>query len=449
MNAAPNAPVPIAHVLNTAGLGGVPEAAWHLLTRLSPERWERHLYVMSPPAGSADHSEQAAEARAERLARFEAAGIRVSASAAGDGALARQGAFGDWLHRHRIALLHTHSYKPNLQARLQAAALGPVGLPLVAHYHNQYDNKWQADGSLSLDRRLAGRSAALVACSTAVARHVEDRLGLVAGRVLVVPNGVDGTRFRPAPDAAARLAARQGLAGWLGGSADDPTLATQPWIALVGRLCRQKGQDLLLRAAARLRQAHPDARWLLVGSADDTAHRDELLALAQALKLPADRVCLPGHLQDMPALYQAIDLLVAPSRWEGYGLMLVEAMACGTPIVASRAGAIPEVVGEDPTTDTIGMPGMPGMTGMTGADHPGVHGPAELVPVDDVDALAAALDRQLRDPALRAARGRAGPARAAVLGWQHSADRLDALYTELLAQPRLAADSNPASGGQP
>jgi glycosyltransferase involved in cell wall biosynthesis len=412
------APIPIAHVLNTAGLGGVPEAAWQLLTRLPAERWERHLYVMSPPAGSADHSEQAAEARAERLARFEAAGIRVSGSVAGDGPLARQGAFADWLHERRIALVHTHSYKPNLQARLQAAALGPVGLPLVAHYHNQYDNKWQADGSLPLDRRLAERSAALVACSAAVASHIQDRLGLGAGRVLVVPNGVDAERFHPADPRGGRLAARQRLAAPLGISADDPTLATQPWIALVGRLCRQKGQDLLLRAAARLRTAHPDARWLLVGSADDSASRDDLLALAQALKLPPDRVSLPGHVQDMPSLYQAIDLLAAPSRWEGYGLMLVEAMACGTPIVASRAGAIPEVVGDD-------RPGAP----------PGPPGPASLVAVDDVDALAAALDTLLRDPALRAARGAAGPARAGQLGWQPSADRLDALYTELLRGP--------------
>ncbi|MGY0194978.1 glycosyltransferase [Leptothrix sp. BB-4] len=398
--------VPIGHVLNTAGLGGVPEAAWQLLTRLPADRWERHLYVMSPPADSADHSGQAAEARAERLARFEAAGIRVSGSAAGDGAFARQGAFGDWLQRHRIALLHTHSYKPNLQARLQAAALGPAGLPLVAHYHNQYDNKWQADGSLPLDRQLAARSAALLACSAAVAGHVEDRLGLAAGQVLVVPNGVDGTRFRPADGAGARLAARQRLAARL--QPDDPMLASRPWIALVGRLCRQKGQDLLLRAAARLRQDHPQACWLLVGSSDDTATRDMLLALAHELSLPADRVLLTGHLQDMPTLYQAIDLLVAPSRWEGYGLMLVEAMACATPIVASRAGAIPEVVGDGPD------------------------GPADLVPTEDIEALAAAIDTLLRDPVRRAARGAAGPARAATFGWQRSADQLDALYARLL-----------------
>jgi len=406
---------PIGHVLNTAGLGGVPEAAWQLLTRLPAARWERHLYVMSPPASSADQTDQAAQARAERLARFEAAGIHVSGCVAGDGPLARQAAFGEWIHRHRIALLHTHSYKPNLQARLQAAALGPTGLPLVAHYHNQYDNKWQADGSLALDRQLAERSAALVACSTAVAGHVEERLGLAAGRVVVVPNGVDGERFRPAADAAARVAARQRLLpqlGWTAGDEDPEGLASQPWIALVGRLSRQKGQDLLLRAAARLRHAHPEARWLLVGSADDTATRDELLALAAALRLPANRVSLPGHLQDMPTLYQGIDLLAAPSRWEGYGLMLVEAMACGTAIVASRAGAIPEVVGDGELADR---------------DRP-----AELVASDDVDALAAAIGGLLRDPERRHALGRAGPARVATLGWQRSADRLGALYDELL-----------------
>ena len=413
-----HAPIPIAHVLNTAGLGGVPEAAWQLLTRLPAERWARHLYVMSPPAATADQSDRATEARLERLARFEAAGIRIGglAGPAGPaGPYARQAAFAAWLHEHRIALVHTHSYKPNLEARMHAIALGPPGLPLVAHYHNQYDNKWQADGSLGLDRRLAARSAALVACSAAVARHVEERLSLASGDVGVVPNGVDGQRFHPAASAGDRLAARRRLVAQWGGAADDTSLAIQPWIALVGRLCRQKGQDLLVQAAARLRQAHPDARWLLVGSADDNRTREDLLAQARALGLADDRLLLPGHVQDMPSLYHAIDLLAAPSRWEGFGLMLVEAMACGTPIVASRAGAIPEVVGDDRAG-----------TGL---------GPAEMVEADDVGALVTGLDVMLRDPARRTARGAAGPARAARLGWQHSADRLDALYRRLLQVP--------------
>lgn len=377
----------IGHVINSIGLGGVPEAAWHLLSGLDPRRHARHLFVLSQPAGEED-------ARAARLDRFAEAGVAVALAPAGAGLLARQAALLEWLRRERIELVHCHSYKPNLQARPLAAALRPAPR-IVAHYHNQYDNKWAADASLALDAALADSSDALLACSAAVGEHLQQRLGLTAGRVEVLPNGVDAVRFRRLDRAEAR--ARLGLP-------HDPQDLERPLVGVVGRLCRQKGQDLFIDAVARLAAARPEVDWVLVGAADEPEVQRALQQRAADAGLHAPQLRWLGHQQDMPAVYSALDLLVAPSRWEGFGLMLVEALACGTPVLGAAAGAIPEVLGE------------------AGA----------LVPAEDVAALAAGITTLLDDPARLARLAAAGPRRAAEFGWAASVARLEALYARLL-----------------
>jgi glycosyltransferase involved in cell wall biosynthesis len=381
----------VGHVINTIGLGGVPEAAWQLLARLPRQEFERSLFVLSQPEGET-------EARRQRLQRFVDAGVAVELAPPGASRAERLGALGQWLQRQRLELLHTHSYKPNLVARPVAVEQGPGGPRIVAHYHNQYDNKWAKDDSLALDARLADVSAALVACSASVAQHVQQRLGLPPGRVEVVPNGVDTQRFQPMDRAAARR--RLGLVR-------EEADLQRPMVGIVGRLCRQKGQDLFLRAAAQLSPRWPQVRWLMVGSADDPAVQSQLGNLAASLGFSAPRLQWLGHVQDMPAVYGALDLLVAPSRWEGFGLMLVEAMACGTPIVATRAGAIPEVLGESPC--------------------------GRLVATEDVGALAAAITEVLSRGELRIAMAAAGPRRAADFSWDASAAGLARLYERLLA----------------
>lgn len=390
--------VRVGHVLNTIGLGGVPEVAGALLCRLPADRFERHLFVLNQPEGEA-------EARAARLARWVDAGVQVRFADVQGGVLGRQAALATWLSDWQIQVLHTHSYKPNLHARLAALALGDPGLRIVAHYHNQYDNKWAADGSLTLDARLAARTDALLACSHAVARHLVERLGVAPSEVQVLTNGVDTDRFRRIDPVEARR--RLGLA--------EPE-AAGPWIGVVGRLCHQKGQDLFLEAAALLARDLPQARWLLIGAADEADHEAALRARAEALGLAPARLHWLGHCQDMPAAYSALDLLVAPSRWEGFGLMLVEALACGTPIVACRVGAVPEVLaGSGPRS--------------------------RLVPPEDVPALATAIAAAVAPASSGSASGGAAPAAAHAertvprFSWDRSAAELATLYQRLVDRP--------------
>jgi glycosyltransferase involved in cell wall biosynthesis len=382
----------IAHVLNSIGLGGVPEAAFHLIRALPPAAYDNRVYVLKRAAGDED-------AREGRAARFADVGVPVAFPARDDAKLGGVGELAAWLAQERIDLLHTHSYKPNLYGRLAGLLCRHTGLKMIAHYHNQYDNKWEKDGGLIYDQTLAHASDALIACSDSVGRHVAERIGVPIERIDVILNGVEGERFAGADRNQARAA--------LGLPADAPV------IGCVGRISEQKGQEELIRAAALVRREFPSAVFLVVGSADD----EKLLARMQALVAELDlgaTVRFTGHLGDMPAVYAALDILAAPSRWEGFGLMLAEAMAAGRPIVAARAGAIPEVVVEDET--------------------------ALLVPPRDAPALAAALLRVLRDPALARRLGAAGVVRARDFSWERSGAALDTVYQRVLTP-------SPARGG--
>ncbi|MBI2959250.1 MAG: glycosyltransferase [Betaproteobacteria bacterium] len=374
----------IAHVLNTIGLGGVPEACFHLLRELPRERYDCRVYVLRRASDEEG-------ARGGRLGRFAEIGVPVSFSAQGEDKMALVGELAAWLVGQEIDLLHTHSYKPNLYGRLAGLLCQPRGLRLLAHYHNQYDNKWASDGKLVFDRRLAEFPGALVACSRSVAGHVAERIGVPAARIDVVPNGVEAERFARGD----RCTARAQL-----GIGDDRIV-----VGLVGRISEQKGQEEFIRAAAIVRARFPAALFLVIGSADTP----NLLAQAKDLVAElgvADSVRFTGHVADMPSLYASLDVLAAPSRWEGFGLMLVEAMAAGKPIVATRVGAIPEVCGGDT---------------------------ALLVPPCNPPALAEALLALLADPVRAQAMGRAGAARAGEYSWRRSGALLEGIYERVLA----------------
>jgi phosphatidylinositol alpha-1,6-mannosyltransferase len=225
-------------------------------------------------------------------------------------------------------------------------------------------------------RALLGSAAVLVANSQWTRDRCVHLLGELdveptAAQVRVVPLGADPQFFRP------------------GVSTDEVRrrygLGEGRWLLSVARLTRHKGIDTALQALTRLAGPYPDLRYAVVGSGEE---REALEAEARELGV-ADRVRFLTDVpdRDLPALYNTAEVYLGVSRLmeqrvEGFGISLVEASACGLPVVAGRSGGIPEAVHD-------------GVTGM-------------LVDAEQPDAVAAALTGLLADPELRHRLGAAG-----------------------------------------
>ena len=168
--------------------------------------------------------------------------------------------------------------------------------------------------------RLGSRWTSLLVCVSQAERDLGERAGCLPERVVVVPNGVDTQTLRPA-SAADRARARTAL-----GLPDAPTAV------LVGRLTRQKGQDVAVAAWPAVRAAVPGAHLVLVGDGPDRS----------ALGCGAEGVSLVGARADVVDWYAAADVVLAPSRWEGMALTPLEAMARGRSVVACDVTGVRE-----------------------------------------------------------------------------------------------------------
>ena len=186
--------------------------------------------------------------------------------------------------------------------------------------------------------------------------------------------------------------------------------ATNPTVGIIGRLQPWKGQEVFLRAAARLAEVHEDARFLVVGGAIlgwEGSYPDDLRRLADDLGI-AGRVHFAGHQSEVDRWYDALDVVVHASFGEPFGLVLVEAMALGKPLVATSAGGPLEIV-ED------------GTSGL-------------LVPPGDFEALAEAVGRILADPALASALSRGAAERSKAFTEERMAEEFADLLTTILAE---------------
>lgn len=245
----------------------------------------------------------------------------------------------------------------------------------------------------ALPRRMmrwaAEQASASVGVSAALAQRLRD-IGAPPDRVHVLRNGVDTERFKPQADARRHL----GVAGL-------------PLLVSVGNLLPVKRHGLVVEALALLLQTHPDARLAIVGGGPLQA---ELAAKAAALGL-ADSVQLVGAVtQDvLVQWYSAADLLVLASSREGWPNVLLEAMACGTPVLASRVGGVAEIV----SNDGVGL----------------------AVPFDSPEALAEALRAVLPKRFVRTQVRQ----HALGMGWAQVSDGQVELFKRVLAVPRADA----------
>lgn len=251
------------------------------------------------------------------------------------------------------------------------------------------------------------RATHILADSVSTMRDLQTQWNVDPERITVLYSGVN-ERFRPQTDGA-KLAAIRSRYG----------LGDAPFVLAVGTVQPRKNYEMLVRAFAPVAERHPHTL-LIVGGKGWLS--EGLTAEIERHDL-RERVRLAGFIddEDLPGLYTLADLFVFPSLYEGFGLPLLEAMACGTPVITSNASSLPEVV-LDEYLDRQRSSG-------------GGSASAVLLSPHDETAWSEAMLRLLADEKARHQLVEAGFARITRFSWQTAARRLTHLYSELLQSP--------------
>lgn len=370
----------VVHVVNSLSIGGLENGVVNLVN--DPESSFRHTVVCMSTGGPLRERlrpDVEVHTLEKRSGRDLGARIRLVRL----------------LRRLRPEIVHSRNWA-TFDAVL-AARLARV--PMVVHGEHGRDindpegrngrrNRWR--------RRLSPVVTQFVAVSEDLRRWLVEDVRLAAGKVVTIHNGVDCLRFG---------------SGQRGGGRERFDLPGDAIVVgTVGRLDPVKDQASLIRAFAAVAGKHPRAVLALVG---DGPCRGELAALVEGLGL-GERVRLLGERHDIPRVLAGLDVFVLPSIAEGLSNTILEAMATGLPVIATRVGGNPELV-ED---------------GVTG----------RLVPVRDHRALVEALEECLDDSHVRALRGKASAERVL----QHfSIDRMRRKYEDLYTGLRSAAQRRP------
>lgn len=345
-------PVRVLELLVSTDLGGGPAHVREVVAALAGPEFQ---FTVAGPAGGA------------LVSALTAAGAAFAPLAADRLSLGALRETVRLARARRAQVIHSHGKGAGLYGRLAARLTGAAAIHTFHGIHHAGYSRLY----LMLERALARQSYALIHVSASQAAEAR-ALGLAPpGRSHVIVNGVDAAAVRALATRAPLTRAALGL------RADALVLAT------VARFDPVKGLDVLLRAVPGLTARAPAAQLLIVG---DGPERERLHALAREVD-PGGRVVFAGAVPDAARLLPLVDLYVTASRREGLPLAVLEAMACGLPVLATR------------------------VPGHTDAVEDGVTG--ELVPADDPERLAAAAAGLLADAPRRAAMGRAGRERVA------------------------------------
>jgi len=366
----------ILHVIDSFDLGGAQTFLLSLAKNLNPKLFVTEVAAM--------HGHGVFESE------FQKAGIKTHSLSPGKFPPLYLLNFPRLIYSGKFDILHFHLFGANLCAKPLAILSGHRAIVV----HDQCNDASRDQNPLLLAAdALANKGASrLIAVSESVRRYLLEHEDVPFSKVEMIPNGLDAREFVPA-------------------SALERELARQAWnipdksfvIGGVGRLVPQKNFKLLLDVAARLIPQHPNLLFVIAGSGP---LESELRAHAAVLGI-AEKVRFLGHVSGRASLYHALDLLLMPSDFEGTPMALLEAMACGLPVVASGVDGIAEVC---------------------------THGiDALLLPPGDLNGFANAMERVIRDESLRGMLG--ANARRRVLSCyeiQGLVRRIEMLYEQIL-----------------
>jgi len=225
-------------------------------------------------------------------------------------------ALGSHVRRTRPDVIHTHLFDADLVGTLVARACG-VRCCSTIHSGTFFEarrHRWRY-------RCLALLVSRFFPVSQALSDVLVQRCRVPAARAHVIRNGIDMTRFAPSP-------------------ARDGAVTRGPIIGTLARLIPSKGIRILLDAIPHLLQKYPEALLLVGGGGEE---QEALERQARALGI-ADRVVFVGPVQDPRDFYRRLDVFVLPSLDEAFGLVVLEAMAMGLPVIGTRVGGVPEVL---------------------------------------------------------------------------------------------------------
>jgi glycosyltransferase involved in cell wall biosynthesis len=293
------------------------------------------------------------------------------------------------VRRHRARIVHAMAHTCYRQAGLAGLLTGAARICHLGFPPGRGELEW-VFGKIRPDAVIGCHESQAVEVAPAV-RRVSPRIRLIG-----ITNGVDTRAFSPPP-----------------GGVPDPgspfRFGVKHVVLIVGHLSEVKGYPVFLEAAARTIVDVDDVAFVaLGGETTSPGYRAFLERRASELGI-RERLHFLGWRDDVAEVLRAADVMVLPSLDEGLPIAILEAMACGRPVVATPVGGVPEAV-------------VDGQTGL-------------LVPPGDAAALSDAMTRLLRDPALGRRLGDEGRRRAeTVLSIERVASRVEALYEELLAR---------------
>jgi glycosyltransferase involved in cell wall biosynthesis len=298
--------------------------------------------------------------------------------------------------RHHVDLLHPHGYKSDLYAY---AAAWPNRVALLATSHNWPSKLLTMRAYAALDQLILRRFDKVIVVSPVVSDTLR-RWGVRPDKISTIVNGVDIERFRAARPTLRNEVAPEG----------------HSLVGCVGRLVPDKGGEFLLAAAQHVLAVHPKTTFVFVG---EGSSRKEWETRATQLGI-GHHVVFAGARDDMPGVYASLDMVVLPSLIESMPMCLLEAMAAGKPVIATRVGAIPRLL----VSERTGL----------------------LVDPADVNGLSAAISRLLADPELA---GRLGESGRSHVSQQFSAQAMArsylAQYEQVLARRRSGMHEHTAS----